>query len=106
VADRWSASSTTCSGCGAVNATLALSERTYRCDVRGTVAGGDVNAARRLAKYSQNELRVVASGAQTRNGREADRQTGPARQEAVKRQPGTAPADRTETVLSPDGTAA
>ena len=33
VADRWFASSKTCSGCGAVKAKLALSERTYLCTV-------------------------------------------------------------------------
>ena len=38
---RWYPSSKTCSGCGAVKAKLALSERTYRCDACGLVADRD-----------------------------------------------------------------
>lgn len=49
VADRWFASSKTCSGCGAAKAKLALSERTYRCLVCGIVRDRDENAARNLA---------------------------------------------------------
>jgi putative transposase len=100
VADRWFASSKTCSGCGAVKAKLSLSERIYRCDTCGTVLDRDLNAAVNLA-------RLAASGADS-HGRGADRQTGEARQVAVKRQPGgTAPAVReTGTVPTQDGTAA
>ena len=36
-ADRWFPSSKTCSGCGAVKAKLALSERTYVCTECGLV---------------------------------------------------------------------
>jgi transposase len=36
------------SGCGAVKAKLALSERTYTCDDCGLVLDRDVNAARNL----------------------------------------------------------
>ena len=39
-ADRWFASSKTCSGCAAVKAKLLLSERTYLCAACGTVADG------------------------------------------------------------------
>lgn len=106
VADRWFASSKTCSECGAVRAKLTLSERTYVCGVCGIVADRDVNAALNLAQYGRNELKVAASGAETRNGRGADRKTGLARQVAVKRQPGTASAGQTGTVPSQDGTAA
>jgi putative transposase len=49
VADRWYPSSKTCSACGAVKATLRLSERTYRCDQCGLVADRDPGAARNLA---------------------------------------------------------
>ena len=97
VADRWFASSKTCSGCGAVKAKLALSERTYRCTACGTVLDRDVNAAVNLAK-------LAGSGPDS-NGRGADRKTGPARQAAVKRQPGTAHAGKTGTA-APQGTAA
>ncbi len=106
VADRWFPSSKTCSGCGAVRAKLTLAERSYVCDVCGLVMDRDVNAALNLARYGRNELNVAASGAETRNGRGADRKTGLARQVAVKRQPGTAPAGQTGTVPSQDGTAA
>ena len=50
VADRWFASSKTCSGCGAVKAKLSLSERTYVCTSCGMVADRDVNAAVNLAE--------------------------------------------------------
>ena len=105
VADRWFASSKTCSECGAVRAKLTLSERTYVCGVCGSVADRDVNAALNLAQYGRNELKVAASGAETRNGRGADRKTGQARQVAVKRQPGTATAGQTGTVPQQRGTA-
>jgi putative transposase len=49
VADRWFASSKTCSGCGAAKAKLALSERTFTCGACGLVLDRDVNAARNLA---------------------------------------------------------
>jgi putative transposase len=97
VADRWFASSKTCSECGAVKAKLALSERTYRCTECGTVLDRDVNAAVNLA-------RLAGSGPDS-NGRGADRKTGHARQVAVKRQPGTPLGDETGTA-APQGTAA
>ncbi len=49
VADRWFASSKTCSGCGAAKAKLALSERMYVCMTCGLVLDRDANAARNLA---------------------------------------------------------
>jgi IS605 OrfB family transposase len=88
VADRWFASSKACSGCGAVKAKLPLSERFYSCASCGLVLGRDVNAARNLAEYG-NRL-IAGSGPEIGNGRGADRETGHARQVAVKRQPGTA----------------
>jgi IS605 OrfB family transposase len=97
VADRWFASSKTCSGCGAAKAKLALSERTYACTACGLVLDRDVNAALNLA-------RLAASGADS-NGRGADRKTGLARQVAVKRQPGRARARQTGT-LPPQGESA
>jgi putative transposase len=55
-ADRLYPSSKKCSGCGAVKAKLALSERTYRCERCGLVMDRDINAARNL-------LSLAASGA-------------------------------------------
>ena len=102
-ADRWFASSKTCSGCGAVKAKLLLSERTYLCAACGTVADRDRNAARNLAGYGKDQL--AASGADS-NGRGAGRKTGLARQAAAKRQPGTRQRGQTGTVPTQDGTAA
>jgi putative transposase len=107
VADRWFASSRTCSNseCGAVKAKLALSERTYVCDVCGMTTDRDVNAAVNLAQYGRNELKVAASGAETPNGRGADHKTPTGVQVAVKRQPGRASAPQTGT-LPPQGESA
>ena len=104
VADRWFASSKTCSGCGAVKAKLLLSERSYLCASCGIVLDRDLNAALNLAEYG-NRL-VAGSGPETLNGRGADRKTGLARQVAVKRQPGTARAGKTGTVPAQAGAAA
>lgn len=103
VADRWFASSKTCSGCGAVKAKLLLSERTYACTACGLVLDRDVNAALNLAEYGNRQ--IAGSGPETENGRGADRKTGPARQAAVKRQPGTANAGQAGIGV-PQGTAA
>ena len=56
VADRWFASSKTCSGCGAVKAKLALPERTCVCTSCGMVADRDHNAALNLAEYGKQQL--------------------------------------------------
>ncbi len=94
VADRWFASSKTCSECGAVRAKLALSERTFACMSCGVVLDRDDNAARNLRDLA-GKLDVTGSGSETRNGRGADRKT--SGQVAVKRQPGTATAGKTGT---------
>ena len=59
VADRWFASSKTCSGCGTAKAKLALSERQYCCLACGIVLDRDENAARNLAALAADtgELR-------------------------------------------------
>jgi putative transposase len=56
VADRWFASSKTCSACGGVKPKLSLAERTYRCadDACGHVADRDVNAAANLAAWGDH----------------------------------------------------
>jgi len=82
VADRWFPSSKLCSGCGAVKAKLALSERTYRCDC-GLVMDRDVNAARNL-------LNLAASGAERQNACGAQIRPGLAGHRAMKQEPGTA----------------
>jgi IS605 OrfB family transposase len=104
VADRWFASSKTCSGCGAVKAKLLLSERTYVCTLCGMVADRDLNAARNLAEYGNRQ--VAGSGPETGNGRGADRKTTSGSQVAVKRRPGTRQRGKTGTVPAQAGTAA
>lgn len=51
LADRWYASSKTCSGCGHVKEHLDLSEPTYRCDICGLELDRDLNAAINLARW-------------------------------------------------------
>ncbi|PSK62233.1 hypothetical protein B0E53_05863 [Micromonospora sp. MH33] len=103
VADRWYPSSKTCSGCGTVKAKLALSERTYTCAACGLSLDRDLNAARNLAALAR-EAFDARSGRESPNGRGADRKTSPEGLVAVKRQPGTANADKTGTVPSQGGT--
>jgi len=90
-AGRFYPSSKTCSGCGTVKAKLALSERTYACDVCGLVLDRDVNAAANLLKLS-------ASGAERENACGGTVRPGLAGHVPVKQEPGTAPAGRTGTV--------
>jgi putative transposase len=95
LAGRWYPSSKTCSGCGAVKAKLALSERTYRCDHCGLTEDRDVNAARNL-------LNLAASGAESQNACRAQVRPSLAGHRAQpppgkKQEPGTAPAGKTGT---------
>lgn len=66
VADRWFPSSKTCSGCGAVKAKLALSERTYTCTECGLVLDRDRTAALNLAALAAD---VAQSCGETQNAR-------------------------------------
>nr|WP_293833409.1 RNA-guided endonuclease TnpB family protein [uncultured Arsenicibacter sp.] len=52
VADRFFASSKTCSGCGGKKAGLKLSERTYHCEECGLQIDRDLNAAINLSQYT------------------------------------------------------
>ncbi|MEU4531014.1 IS607 family element RNA-guided endonuclease TnpB [Micromonospora ureilytica] len=103
MADRWYPSSKTCSGCGIVKAKLALSERTYTCSACGLVLDRDLNAARNLAALVC-EVTDARSSQESLNGRGADHKTRLGGLVAVKRQPGTASAGETGTVL-PQGRA-
>jgi len=53
VADRWYASSKTCSNCGGVKESLSLSERTYHCKACGLEIDRDLNAAKNLAALAK-----------------------------------------------------
>jgi len=96
LADRWYPSSKTCSGCGAVKTKLALHEREYECEACGLVIDRDRNAARNLAALAA-EFDTAGSGPVA--GRGDDRKTRIRGQVSVKRQPGTASAGQTGTVL-------
>jgi len=75
VADRWFPSSKTCSCCGVVKQTLALSQRIFACDDCEFEADRDHNAALNLAK-------VAASSAVSACGEE---RAGAVRKSRVKR---------------------
>ena len=90
IADRWYPSSKKCSGCGAVKAKLALSERTYTCPRCGLVIGRDVNAA-------VNLLHLAASGADSINACRAQARPSPAGHRALTQEPGTARAGKAGT---------
>ncbi|MFD4460724.1 IS607 family element RNA-guided endonuclease TnpB [Nocardia sp. NPDC058480] len=72
VADRWFASSKTCSGCGTAKAKLALSERMYACTACGLVLDRDHNAAQNLAALAGGTpgelLREQPAGTHVRPG--------------------------------------
>jgi putative transposase len=61
IADRWFASSKTCSCCGVVKDTLDLDERTFRCDDCGLVIDRDLNAALNLEKYADSLAALKAT---------------------------------------------
>ena len=61
VAKSWRPSSKTCSCCGVVTATLALSQRTVACDDCGFEADRDHNAAVNLAHLAASSA-VTACG--------------------------------------------
>jgi transposase len=84
LADRVYPSSKTCSGCGWVNAELALAERTFICEVCGLQLDRDLNAARNLARIAEH---VAQSGWETQNARGADRKPQATGQAATKREP-------------------
>ncbi|MGH3686589.1 MAG: IS607 family element RNA-guided endonuclease TnpB [Pseudonocardiaceae bacterium] len=89
VADRWFASSKTCSGCGTAKAKLALSERTYVCLTCGLVLDRDVNAARNLAALAANtgELRrELPDGSDVRPAVLARPAAAPPREESITTQ--------------------
>lgn len=97
VADRWFASSKTCSGCGTAKAKLALSERTYVCTACGLVLDRDVNAAKNLAALASEQVTRELRGEQpdgtgvrpartgaVRSPREVSSETTPRREAAAR----------------------
>jgi putative transposase len=79
VADRWFASSKTCSSCGTLRKDLTPSDRTYTCGCCGLVLDRDLNAAANLAAWAEDHTRTVGNGAASGEARVGDRQAaGPA----------------------------
>lgn len=62
VADRWYASSKTCSSCGCIKDNLTLSDRVYRCDDCGLEIDRDLNAARNLAALGKAQTESDCPG--------------------------------------------
>lgn len=62
VADRWFASSKTCSACGSVKAKLDLSERVYSCEECGVALDRDLNAAFNLEDWAVDCLKRTDAG--------------------------------------------
>lgn len=94
LADRWFASTMTCSACSLVNAKLGLAERTFRCAGCGMVMDRDENAARSLANL------VARSGRETLNARGSDVRPGDTGRTELKREPCTEPSGKSGTALS------
>ncbi|SNY40362.1 putative transposase [Paractinoplanes atraurantiacus] len=97
IADRWYPSSKTCSACGAVKTKLALSERVYTCESCDLVIDRDRNASLNLAALAAG-IDTAGSGPVAARG--ADQKTRVRGQVALKREPGSASAGKTGTVLS------
>jgi putative transposase len=89
IANRWYPSSKTCSCCGVVKETLALSQRTFHCDECGFEAPRDVNAALNLARLAASSAAVSACG---------EPRSGAGRKPRVKR--GSAKQEENPTLLA------
>ncbi|WP_454859947.1 RNA-guided endonuclease TnpB family protein [Promicromonospora soli] len=74
VADRWFASSKTCSSCGTLRKDLTLKERTFECHSCGHVLDRDLNAAANLAAWAEDHTHAVVDGAGRGEARVGDRQ--------------------------------
>ena len=74
VADRWFASSKTCSSCGNRKPDLKLSDRTYTCGHCSHVIDRDLNAAANLAAWAEDHTPTVTDGAGRGEARVGDRQ--------------------------------
>ena len=74
VADRWFASSKTCSSCGQVKPDLTLGDRTYTCGHCGLVRDRDLNAAANLAAWAEDHTPTAGNGGGRGAARIGDRQ--------------------------------
>jgi putative transposase len=90
LADRWFASSKTCSECGWRKRSLTLKERLFICEACGLVLDRDTNAARNL-------FDLAASGAESINACGATVRPGHSGQVPVKQEPGISAEGQTGT---------
>jgi len=81
VANRWYPSSKTCSCCGVIKQTLALSQRVFHCDDGGFEALRDVNAALNLARLAASSAMTACGEPRSGAGREPRVKRGSAKQE-------------------------
>jgi len=100
VADRWFASSKTCSSCGQIKPDLTLKDRTYTCGTCGLVRDRDLNAAVNLAAWAEDDTPTVQNGAECGGARVGDRQAAGPVINACRRD-GTGPHTRVDET-SPD----
>lgn len=90
VADRWFASSKTCSGCGTAKSKLPLSIRTFGCSACGLVLDRDENAAKNLAALAVADTgesrRELPDGSDVRPDVLARPAVAPPREESLRTQ--------------------
>jgi putative transposase len=70
IADKWFASSKTCSCCGDKKEKLSLRERTFNCEKCGISIDRDLNAAINLSKYAVSDTVKVCGDAKFHSERE------------------------------------
>ncbi|WP_454853469.1 RNA-guided endonuclease InsQ/TnpB family protein [Promicromonospora soli] len=100
VADRWFASSKTCSSCGTLRKDLTLKERTFECHSCGHVMDRDLNAAANLAAWAEDHTPAVGDGVGRGEVQVGDRQAAGPVTNACRRD-GTGPHTRVSET-SPD----
>ncbi len=100
-ADTFFPSSRLCSGCGTAKATLALSERVFRCEHCGAVVDRDLNAAANLAAL----VAAAGSGPEALNARGRDVRLAAREQSRRSREAGSGPPHQTGTLM-PQGVSA
>lgn len=81
IADRWFASSKTCSVCGQRRAGLMLSQRSWVCACCGSLHDRDLNAAMNLAAYAASSAVSACGGEGSGVTIMADAKPAPAKQE-------------------------
>ncbi len=100
-ADTFFPSSKLCSGCGTAKATLALSERVFRCEHCGAVVDRDLNAAANLAAL----VAAAGSGPEALNARGRDVRLDEVEQSRRNREAGSGWPHQTGTLM-PQGVSA